>query len=156
MSGSSGLFYHCALLPLLSFMYGKVFQATIYNVNVHFDLFRFDGKMRLLKMGFCVSHDREALVLASIHICISGNCVEMVRWTFSVDVNDMHYIFHPVRGLFSTMNCAYLHLAGGCCAHNVVVVHLKSQNVTTIPALKYCAFIKYFENPVNTWMKRMK
>ena len=68
-------------------------------------------------MGFCVSHNREALVLASIHICISGNCVEMVRWTFSVDVNDMHYIFHPVRGLFSTMICAYtayLHLAGGC------------------------------------------
>ena len=52
-----------------------------------------------------------------IHIFIPGNCVEMVRWTFSVDVNDMHYIFHPVRGLFSTMNCAYLHLAGGWCAH---------------------------------------
>ena len=30
------------------------------------------------------------------------------------------------------MNCAYLHLAGGCCAHNVVVVQLKSQNVITI------------------------
>ena len=53
------------------------------------------------------------------------------------------------------MNSAYLHLAGGCCAHNVVVVQLKSQNVITIPALKYCALIKYFENPVNTWMKRM-
>ena len=151
---------HCCLCYLLCM------ARFIFCPPLKFN-FSFGGKMRPLiygKMGsmsvdtkvFCVSYNGEALVLASIHICIPGNCVEMVRWTFSVDVNDMHYIFHPVRGLFSTMSCAYLHLAGGCCAHNVVVVQLKSQNVITILALKDCAFIKYFENPVNTWMKRMK